>query len=269
MSRTDPPAGPAQAGESALERPRATQPSRPEPASGTAAGPVRPRFRIGYDLGPVGTGLRLLLGVALSGWFLAEALASDVAAAGPAGIAGFAAWLAAITAGYFVAFWWLGPRLSGRGAPWIATALFYGPVLLSAYLDLPATLDLALGVYVVGSTLVTVRIGYGGCEVIAIPMLLLGRRQVVYCPWNLHADAVDKMVADGPLAGHTARIGVRVAAAIAVAAVLVGLSGVGGLPHLTFELRWIVAGLAGIATVAAWATAARLLARTPTPETRS
>jgi hypothetical protein len=34
---------------------------------------------------------------------------------------------------------------------------------------------------------------YGGCEVMAIPSLIFGRRYIIYCPWNV-VDAVDKVV---------------------------------------------------------------------------
>jgi hypothetical protein len=36
---------------------------------------------------------------------------------------------------------------------------------------------------------------YGGCEVVAVPSLLFGKRYVVYCPYNV-IDVVEKAVLD-------------------------------------------------------------------------
>lgn len=153
------------------------------------------------------------------------------------------------------------PRLLARASPWVGTTIFYGPVLLFAYLELPEPVDIALGTYVAISTLVVVFIRYGGCEVIGIPMLLLGRRYVVYCPWNLHADVTDKILADSPFAASVRGVGPKVAAAVAIAAVTVGFAGIGPMPELRWELRLLFAAVTGPITVALWAAGSRLLDR--------
>lgn len=265
---TGPPRGPAAHAARPPDAVSPPQPTRPphadvtprEAAADGSAEHAGPPFTVGYDLGSVGAWLRLTIGVGLSAWLLGNGLADDLADAGPVVIAGVAGLFLAILAVYTAAFWWLGPRLLARTSPWVATAIFYGPVLVAAYVDLPGVVALALGFYIAASTAVVVFIRYGGCEVIGIPTLLLRRRYVVYCPWNLHTDLVDKLLADAPLS-RASGVGVRITAATAVAAMLVGFSGIGAMPHLRFEWRWLLAAAAGVVSVAVWAVAAHVLDR--------
>jgi len=57
-------------------------------------------------------------------------------------------------------------------------------------------LQLAMGVYVGISFILQWRINYGGCEVVAIPILLFKRRYVSYCIPLVVADAVEKAIVD-------------------------------------------------------------------------
>jgi Family of unknown function (DUF6410) len=57
----------------------------------------------------------------------------------------------------------------------------------------PAPFRIALALYIIISLIFNFAMSYGGCEDMAIPSLIFGRRSVVYCPWNV-VDAVDKMM---------------------------------------------------------------------------
>lgn len=208
-------------------------------------------FVLGYDLGSVGTWLRLAFGVMLSGYLLVRELEEDVTDLGV--LAAVTGWFLAITVAYLVAFWLLGPRVLARRSPWVGTIILYGPVLLLAYLDVADTVALAAGLYIAISTLVVVFIRYGGCEVIGIPSLLLRRRYVVYCPWNLHSDLSDKLLADSRFTAHARGRGPELAAASAIAAVTLAFSDLGPLPELRWEPRLLLAAAAGATTILLWA----------------
>ncbi|MGH2356370.1 MAG: DUF6410 domain-containing protein, partial [Chloroflexota bacterium] len=98
------------------------------------------------------------------------------------------AYLAAITLAYVAAYWLLGERLFARAMPWLNTLILVGPALLIGYWnltlgyalgrELPAPLVLAMLTYISISFVVQAVIGYGGCEVVALPILVFRRRYV-------------------------------------------------------------------------------------------
>ena len=53
-----------------------------------------------------------------------------------------------------------------------------------------------MGVYIGVSFILQWRIGYGGCEVVSIPIILLRRRYVTYCIPLVALDAVEKKIVD-------------------------------------------------------------------------
>ena len=69
--------------------------------------------------------------------------------------------------------------------------LIFAPL---AGFDLPQAFSLAMGVYVGLSFILQWRIKYGGCEVVAVPIILLKKRYTTYCVPLVALDAVEKKV---------------------------------------------------------------------------
>jgi len=111
-----------------------------------------------------------------------------------------------IVLAYTAVYWFLGERLFAKANPWLNTAILVIPAFLLAWWDifffsltsiaLPGALQLAMGLYVGISFILQWRIGYGGCEVVAIPILLFKRRYTTYCIPLVAADAVEKAIVD-------------------------------------------------------------------------
>lgn len=82
----------------------------------------------------------------------------------------------------------IGDRVLPRLNPWTATALLLIPVIalygLSAAVDVPPPLLGGMFVYVGLSLLLIAATGYGGCEIIGLPAVVLRRRYTVYCAMN-------------------------------------------------------------------------------------
>lgn len=216
------------------------------------------RFTLGYDLGFVGTGTRILVGIGISSYLLAvDALDSSAYF-----LWQVAAWFLAILATYSAVYSLLAPRILGRVSPWMPTVLFYGPVLIVPYLEaIPDPASLALGLYIVASTMVVVLIGYGGCEVIGLPAFLIRRRRVVYCPWNT-VDLVDKGVAESP---QRAILRTGWFKTLAIAFMAATLLVVGHLLGDASVLVWLFTAIAAVALI----TASRLIGRRMVPYRRS
>ena len=53
-----------------------------------------------------------------------------------------------------------------------------------------------MGVYIVLSFILQWRIKYGGCEVVALPIILFKKRYTTYCMPLVALDAVEKRVMD-------------------------------------------------------------------------
>ncbi len=113
----------------------------------------------------------------------------------------------AITVVYTGVYWVLGeigvlPRLS----PWAGTAIFVGPAFVVAWWNfllapltgffLPETFWLAMLAYIGLSFLLQWRLGYGGCEVVALPILLFRKRYPTYCIPLVALDALEKALVD-------------------------------------------------------------------------
>lgn len=96
-----------------------------------------------------------------------------------------------IAAAYLAVYGWLGERLFARANPWLNTLILVGPALVVSYwnltpgarlgLALPTALTLAMLLYVGASLVVQTFLGYGGCEVVAQPILVFRRCYVTYC----------------------------------------------------------------------------------------
>ena len=114
-------------------------------------------------------------------------------------------YLAGIVVAYLAVYYLLGEKLFARANPWINTLILVGPAIVIAWWNtaissvvgvaLPGALSLAFGFYIGISLLLQWKIRYGGCEVVAIPILLLKRRYTTYCIPLVALDAVEKKVA--------------------------------------------------------------------------
>jgi hypothetical protein len=147
---------------------------------------------VGYNLGTAGRWSRFGLGLLIA----AGTIASTLLGHGPAQDPGTlllttALAFAGIAAAYLVVYALLGQRVFARANPWLNTLILVGPALTIAYwnftlgaalgVDLPAALTLAMLAYVGASLVLESFIGYGGCEVVALPILVFRRRYVTYC----------------------------------------------------------------------------------------
>jgi hypothetical protein len=87
---------------------------------------------------------------------------------------------------YYVAYLVLERPLLARQHPWLNTLVFVVPALVIVFVPLfPAGLQVGMILYWGVSLLLNAFIGYGGCEVLAIPTLVYKRRYDVYCPTNV------------------------------------------------------------------------------------
>lgn len=148
---------------------------------------------VGLDLGLVGRIARLLLGTAMVGGIL-----RDLATSNPSALflAEAGAYFVLSLVIYTIAFYALRERILAHMNPWVGTAILLTPVLVVLMLDLgPPAFQIAINAYVGASLIVASFMRYGGCEVVAVPSLLFGKRYVVYCPYNV-IDVVEKAVVD-------------------------------------------------------------------------
>jgi hypothetical protein len=211
-------------------------------------------FTVGYHLGTVGTWVRILVGVLASLALITTDL--TVTRPDPAFWWETFLWFLAVGGVYTAVYVTLAARVLPRLNPWVSTLVFYGPVLALPYLEaLPATLRLAMTLYIVGSIALVVVMRYGGNAVVALPALITGRRHVVYCPWNA-ADLVDKAIEDSRWSGDLQGAAVRVVAVVVLISVLAtGFFTVGP----TEPVVWVLAFSASVATTAVWVACRRLL----------
>lgn len=153
-----------------------------------------PHFTIGLQSTTFGRWVRLLLGLLFllySG--LRMISRSERADALPV----FASFLSILVA-YYVAFLALERPLLSRVNPWLNTLVFVAPALVIVAVPLfPAGVQVGMVLYWGASLLLNALIGYGGCEVLAIPTLVYKRRYHVYCPTNV-IDLAERAVVGRP-----------------------------------------------------------------------
>ncbi|MQA85763.1 MAG: hypothetical protein GEV03_14365 [Streptosporangiales bacterium] len=192
---------------------------------------------LGRDMGPFGRIVRALTGAWLVLAGVSLALDGGVGVGEVAKIAGY---VVAATVLYTAALHLLGERVLAWLNPWTATSVLLAPIVVLAGIDLlvavPAALFAGLYFYVGLSLLVISVTGYGGCEIVGVPVVVLRRRYVVYCALNA-VDAVERPLSGGPR--KTARL---VAGLLAVAAgvyyfLLQNLLDILGVPA-PFDPRW-------------------------------
>lgn len=156
-------------------------------------------FPIGLGIGPVGRWFRLFLGVyflvflVLNPLYL-HPLPAHMLKTFALAIGGYFL-LIAVT--YFVVFFLLGGPVLSKLNPWAGTVVFIGiPTVLALLGVFSPPLQMAFGFYVGGSLILLFFMRYGGCELVALPSLLLRRRFAVYCPYNA-IDAIERAVTPG------------------------------------------------------------------------
>lgn len=198
---------------------------------------------IGRDLLPAGRVVRGLAGLLLL---------AGVAGASTGGELGPLSWgvlgelalaFAGVAVGYTVLVAMLGERLLARVNPWLAALLLVAPLaVLSTLPFVPVWVAEGALLYIGISLLVEAVVGYGGCEVVGLQMLMLRRRYTVYCVLN-GADVVERRLS------HLSPWGAGALAVLAFVGILITFALVMVIGHgkpLAFwvsYLTFLVAGL--------------------------
>jgi hypothetical protein len=142
---------------------------------------AKPRgFAVGQQVGWVGRGTRLVLGLLGLVYIGAEVMRSPHSMTL---IGQFAGGLLLTALLYLVLFWQLGERIRH---PWLRTILFWLPTAFIPFLYLiPWGWGFGVLLYVCVSLIVAALSSYGGCEMVAFPSLLFRRHCTIYCPLNV------------------------------------------------------------------------------------
>jgi len=159
---------------------------------------------LGIDIGFFGRWSRLLWGGLILLPLLAQSAQGIIA-----GNLGFYAtsflYLLLIVAVYTVSYYVLGARVLSKSGI-LNTIIFEGPAMLTIAWNpilsgvtgivLPIPFILGMGLYIGASFILQWKLKYGGCEVVAVPILLFKKRYATYCIPLVAVDAVEKVVAD-------------------------------------------------------------------------
>ena len=106
----------------------------------------------------------------------------------------------AILVVYYLAYLVLEKSLLARNNPWLNMLVFVVPALVIALVPVfPATIQAGMILYLGVTSVLNAMIGYGGCEVLAVPTLVYQRRYDVYCPCNVLDLAEQAVRPDNPL----------------------------------------------------------------------
>ncbi len=163
--------------------------------------------KLGLDVGLFGRWSRLLWGIAIL-LPLAVGAVQDIQGSGSSlsfyGLAGV--YFLGIGTAYVLVYWSLGERIFARANPWFNTAVFVGPAFVAAWweiliqpltgIGLSSSLPTAMSAYIGISFILQWKIRYGGCEVVALPIIFSKRRYATYCIPLVALDAVEKVVVE-------------------------------------------------------------------------
>lgn len=148
--------------------------------------------RIGRDLLPGGRVVRVLAGLYFLASVVAALLSVTAGALSWQRIGQVALVFLLVAAGYTALVAVLGGRLLVRVDPWLGAILLYAPLAVILTLPfVPGWAAVGANLYIGASLLVEAVIGYGGCEIVGIPTLVLRRRYTVYCLFN-SADVAER-----------------------------------------------------------------------------
>jgi len=161
--------------------------------------------KVGLNVGPFGRWSRLVYAILILTPITIQ-LIQDLSNFRSISLYGFALlYFVFITLIYTLVYILFGNFFS-KANPWINTLIFVGPPILIAYwnfsfaavfgFSIPEAFLLALLVYFGISLAIQWKIKYGGCEVVAIPILFTKKRYVTYCVPIVAIDAVEKAVID-------------------------------------------------------------------------
>ena len=170
--------------------------------------PSTSRFgTVGLDVGPFGRWIRLGWGVLILAPLVIEAV-RDLSSSGTS-IAFYSRsslYFLGILAGYLVVYRSLGEKVFAKINPWLNTLILVGPAFVVSWwsiaispwvgLLLPSGLSLGMLFYVGVSFILQWKIKYGGCEVVALPIMILRRRYITYCVPLVALDAAEKAIKD-------------------------------------------------------------------------
>jgi Family of unknown function (DUF6410) len=136
-------------------------------------------FAVGQQIGGCGRCTRVVLGLLLL-VYIGTSIAKGGLSAVLIGQLAGGLLLTAIL--YVVLFWQLSERVRH---PWLRTVIFWFPAAFIPLLFLiPWGWGFGALLYLSVSLIVAALLSYGGCEMVALPSLLLRRQCTVYCPLN-------------------------------------------------------------------------------------
>jgi hypothetical protein len=141
-----------------------------------------PRFTIGLDSTTLGRWVRGLLGLLFILYSGLRMISINERADATLVLVSFLSILVV----YYVAYLALEHLLLARKNPWLSSLVLVAPALVLVVVPLfPSGLQVGMVLYWGVSLLLNARIGYGGCEVLAVPTIVYKRRYDVYCPTNV------------------------------------------------------------------------------------
>jgi Family of unknown function (DUF6410) len=199
-------------------------------------------FVIGRDLGPAGRLVRIL--AAGLNLLAAGSLAGLMGALTSTHLATIVLTFVVAAVAYTGLVAVLGERMLSRIDPWLAALLVVVPLaVVFAFPGVPDAVSVGLFAYIGISQLVQAAIGYGGCEIVGIPTLVLRRRYTVYCVLNA-ADAMEEWFASRPwwIRGMLAVAAFLVTAALGLAAEAIGKASGFFVAYLLFLILGFAVG---------------------------
>jgi hypothetical protein len=207
---------------------------------------------VGYDVGRVGRWSRFGYGLLVA----VGATASTLLSPGRTAELGsfllqVALFFGAITLVYLGVYWLLGERVFARANPWLNTLILVGPALALSWWNLtlrpvlgvalPAPLTLAMLIYIGLSLVLEAWIRYGGCEVVALPILVFRRRYVTYCVPVVLVDTAERGWVESAGLQRTVWIALGLAALVTILLAILGVQ-----PLLSGLALVVLAALVGV-----------------------
>jgi len=165
---------------------------------------------VGLDVGIFGRWSRLvwgaliLLGVSAGIYFNVDG--NDLTLTS---LALIGAYFVAITLSYLAVYYLLSLSYLERANPWVSTLIFVSPAFTTVWwnvavapvtnyvLSLPFTA--AMGAYIGVSFVLQWKIQYGGCEVVALPIIVFKKRFTTYCIPLVAIDAAENQIVETKL----------------------------------------------------------------------
>ncbi len=153
-------------------------------------------FVVGRDLGQAGRLVRVLAG--LLNLLAALSVLSFMRPATGADLIQIAVAPAVTAAVYTLVVAAFGQQLLARIDPWLAALLLVLPLAVLFLLPfVPDWITVGAFLFIAVSQFVQAAIGYGGCEIVGIPTLVLRKRYTIYCALN-GADVVEQWLQARP-----------------------------------------------------------------------